>query len=247
MDILISNLLSESIFDFGKWSNGKYTNTHYTKRSYLDKRKTEKLMMASRESLRASRSDSAPSSSLEIGRLCLGAATVWIWCREIYGVIGPVERLGQPEQGGALVEGGGGGEGGRQAVLQPGDGPAQQPWVLDGVEEVQEDGVAGLQGEDGQELGVAGEAQAAQLLDVVVDDDTGEGEDEPLEEGQVRLAWLQGGRGQAGEEAVQEQEALVHSHLLRLPEQEHNVGAGDVQEVEMGVDLRQTLLALAFS
>ena len=28
MDILISNLLSESILDFGKWSNGKYTNTH---------------------------------------------------------------------------------------------------------------------------------------------------------------------------------------------------------------------------
>ena len=28
MDILISNLLSESIFHFGKWSNGKYTNTH---------------------------------------------------------------------------------------------------------------------------------------------------------------------------------------------------------------------------
>ena len=27
MDIFISNLLSESIFDFGKWSNGKYTNT----------------------------------------------------------------------------------------------------------------------------------------------------------------------------------------------------------------------------
>ena len=27
MDILISNLLSESIFDFGKWSNRKYENT----------------------------------------------------------------------------------------------------------------------------------------------------------------------------------------------------------------------------
>ena len=27
MDILISNLLSESIFDFGKWSNWKYANT----------------------------------------------------------------------------------------------------------------------------------------------------------------------------------------------------------------------------
>ena len=26
MDILISNLLSKSILDFGKWSNGKYTN-----------------------------------------------------------------------------------------------------------------------------------------------------------------------------------------------------------------------------
>ena len=26
MDILISNLLSESILEFGKWSNGKYTN-----------------------------------------------------------------------------------------------------------------------------------------------------------------------------------------------------------------------------
>ena len=26
MDIIISNLLLESIFDFGKWSNGKYTN-----------------------------------------------------------------------------------------------------------------------------------------------------------------------------------------------------------------------------
>ena len=26
MDILISNLLSESILDFGKWSNGKYAN-----------------------------------------------------------------------------------------------------------------------------------------------------------------------------------------------------------------------------
>ena len=28
MDILISNLLAESILEFGKWSNGKYTNTH---------------------------------------------------------------------------------------------------------------------------------------------------------------------------------------------------------------------------
>ena len=28
MDILISNLLSESILDFGKWPNWKYTNTH---------------------------------------------------------------------------------------------------------------------------------------------------------------------------------------------------------------------------
>ena len=27
MDILISNLLSELILDFGKWSNGKYANT----------------------------------------------------------------------------------------------------------------------------------------------------------------------------------------------------------------------------
>ena len=27
MDIIISNLLLESIFDFGKWSNWKYTNT----------------------------------------------------------------------------------------------------------------------------------------------------------------------------------------------------------------------------
>ena len=27
MDILISNLLSELIFDFGKWSNCKYANT----------------------------------------------------------------------------------------------------------------------------------------------------------------------------------------------------------------------------
>ena len=27
MDLLISNLLSESIFDFGKWSNGKSANT----------------------------------------------------------------------------------------------------------------------------------------------------------------------------------------------------------------------------
>ena len=27
MDILISNVLSESILDFGKWSNGKYTNS----------------------------------------------------------------------------------------------------------------------------------------------------------------------------------------------------------------------------
>ena len=27
MDILISNLLSESILDFGKWSNWKYANT----------------------------------------------------------------------------------------------------------------------------------------------------------------------------------------------------------------------------
>ena len=27
MDILISNLLSETIFDFGKWANWKYTNT----------------------------------------------------------------------------------------------------------------------------------------------------------------------------------------------------------------------------
>ena len=27
MDILIPNLLSESIFDLGRWSNGKYTNT----------------------------------------------------------------------------------------------------------------------------------------------------------------------------------------------------------------------------
>ena len=26
MDILISNLLSETILDFGKWSNGKYAN-----------------------------------------------------------------------------------------------------------------------------------------------------------------------------------------------------------------------------
>ena len=28
MDILISNLLSESILDFEKWPNGKYANTH---------------------------------------------------------------------------------------------------------------------------------------------------------------------------------------------------------------------------
>ena len=28
MDILFSNLLLESIFDFGKWSNWKYANTH---------------------------------------------------------------------------------------------------------------------------------------------------------------------------------------------------------------------------
>jgi hypothetical protein len=27
MDILFSNLLSESILDFGKWWNGKFTNT----------------------------------------------------------------------------------------------------------------------------------------------------------------------------------------------------------------------------
>jgi hypothetical protein len=27
MDILILNLLSKLIFDFGKWSNGKYANT----------------------------------------------------------------------------------------------------------------------------------------------------------------------------------------------------------------------------
>ena len=30
MDILISNLLSKSIFDFRKWSNQKYTNTRIT-------------------------------------------------------------------------------------------------------------------------------------------------------------------------------------------------------------------------
>ena len=29
MDILISNLLSESILDFGKWLNRKYTNTRF--------------------------------------------------------------------------------------------------------------------------------------------------------------------------------------------------------------------------
>ena len=33
MDILISNLLSESIFDFGKWSNGKYTKSAKTAKS----------------------------------------------------------------------------------------------------------------------------------------------------------------------------------------------------------------------
>ena len=28
MDIIISNLHLESIFDFGKWSSGKFTNAH---------------------------------------------------------------------------------------------------------------------------------------------------------------------------------------------------------------------------
>ena len=36
MDILISNLLSKSILDFGKWPNRKYANTRVTDKYYLN-------------------------------------------------------------------------------------------------------------------------------------------------------------------------------------------------------------------